>query len=182
MKKIRIRIILGALLGILILIYLYTALPRTYNKTFQGIKYRLGKTNNQFVEKVTISINGKLSENLIFGKKFVGKIKVNDLEFPKQNERKEIELKFDEFNRSSIGYYFINKSQTFSNVLYGTIYINDDFNQLTINIMEPEDLYASSKQWTGVNGLMISAPASNRKEALKISNTLMKYILSENLE
>ncbi|MEL7597140.1 MAG: hypothetical protein AAGU01_02945, partial [Clostridiaceae bacterium] len=70
----------------------------------------------------------------------------------------------------------------FSQVTYGPIYINNDFSQLTINIMEPQNLYIPNKKWIGDNGLMISAPASNRKEALQISNSLMKYILSKELE
>ncbi|MCY6355224.1 hypothetical protein [Clostridium sp. ZS2-4] len=182
MKRVRARTILVILFVVLVLAYVYIAFPRTYNKTFQGIKYRLGETNNQFTEKVTISINGKLSNDFIFGKKFVGKIKINDLEFPKENELKEIKLKFDKYNRSNIQYYFVNKAQTFSQVTYGPIYINDDFSQLTINIMEPQNLYIPNKKWIGDNGLMIAAPASNRKEALQISNSLMKYILSKELE
>ncbi|MCY6355679.1 hypothetical protein [Clostridium sp. ZS2-4] len=180
MKKIRIKIILSILLGALVSIYVYTALPRPYNKTFQGIKYRLGKANTQYVEKVTISINGKLSKDFIFGKKFVGKIKINDLEIPKEIE--ELELKFDEFNRASIDYLFFTESYKPIRPSYGTIYIDDNFSQLTINILEPEDLYAHSKQWNSGNGLMISAPASNRKEALEIPNVLMKDILRKDLE
>ncbi len=75
MKRIRERTILGILFVVLVLAYVYIAFPRTYNKTFQGIKYRLGETNNQFTEKVTISINGKLSNDFIFGKKVCRKNK-----------------------------------------------------------------------------------------------------------
>ncbi|MCY6485436.1 hypothetical protein OW763_13965 [Clostridium aestuarii] len=180
MKRIRVRIIFSILLGVIVLIYLYTTLPRTYSKSFEGIKYRLGETNNQFIEKVSISINGKLSKNFIFGKKFVGKIKINDLEIPKEIE--EIELKFDNFNRASIDYFFSNEQDDSFRAIYGTIYIDDDFSQLTIGISEPEDLYANSKHWDSINGLMISAPASNRKRALEISNNLMKDVLYKDLQ
>jgi hypothetical protein len=62
---------------------------------------------------------------------------------------------------------------------YGIIFINKDFSK--VSIMKYQDdkdgADTSTRGWGAEDGLMISAPANNRKQALEISNELMgKYL------
>lgn len=60
--------------------------------------------------------------------------------------------------------------------LYGRL-INDDFSKLTVMVLKPDEADSSRKGWSGRDGLMISAPAKNRSEALEVSNEFMKEYL-----
>ena len=57
---------------------------------------------------------------------------------------------------------------------YGMIFIESVFEKLTIEVDEPDEHGGYS--WSGKNGWMISAPCSNRIEAIKISNELIQKL------
>lgn len=58
---------------------------------------------------------------------------------------------------------------------YGLIFATNRLKKLTIGLIE-------KNQWDNDNGLMISAPASSRVEALNISNNLMDGFLKKVLK
>lgn len=49
---------------------------------------------------------------------------------------------------------------------FGMLYLNKRFTKATMTVFGPGG-------WSGVNGLMISAPARTRRQALKLSNVLL---------
>lgn len=158
--------------SLIILILILFSLPRKYNLNYSGIKYRLGDTS--FEKKIKIKIQGSYTRNFFGKNKFKGKIFIDDIEIPKEIE--EITIKLDNNNSGYLGYYYYNDTvQSFKNIKYGTIYFSSKLDQLTILIQEPEDLNAKEKQWNSGTGLMISAPAKNRTEALEISNDLFNW-------
>ncbi|ALC91638.1 hypothetical protein AM500_18985 [Bacillus sp. FJAT-18017] len=57
---------------------------------------------------------------------------------------------------------------------YGILYINNDFSELTIIVHELVESGRdnASYKWDPEDGLLISGPATNRKEAINISNKL----------
>lgn len=59
---------------------------------------------------------------------------------------------------------------------YGEAFIGINLVNLTICVQDEQD------GWNSEDGFMVSAPAKNRFEALKISNELMKDILKHKLE
>jgi hypothetical protein len=54
--------------------------------------------------------------------------------------------------------------------------------EFTIIVLEENKEKRGSSSWSSKDGLMISAPASSRNEALGISNKLMKDILVNELK
>lgn len=58
----------------------------------------------------------------------------------------------------------------------GTLYANRDFSQITLTLFEQgED--GNGYSWNGGDGLMLTAPAKNRTEALRLANKLMEHSL-----
>jgi hypothetical protein len=64
---------------------------------------------------------------------------------------------------------------------YGDMFSNKGMKEFTICILEEDKQRKGGKTWSPVDGLMISAPASNRAEALEISNNLMKDVLTNTI-
>lgn len=64
-------------------------------------------------------------------------------------------------------FYYDESTNYIERTLFGDLFMSKDRNKLTINVIEDDS-------WSGRNGLMISAPAKNRKEALAISNEVMR--------
>jgi hypothetical protein len=55
---------------------------------------------------------------------------------------------------------------------YGRLYIDDEFEELTIELYSEEP---NNKGFNSFDGFMISAPAMNREEALLISKKFVSY-------
>lgn len=147
------------LIFIFVLVLLIIIYPKKYEKDFTGIIYRLGKENQEYCESVSISFKGKLTRLPLLNNKYVGDIIIGD------KKMLEGTLEFDSHNSAIIFDSNLNS--------YGQVYFDDDYNNLTITVFEPTGS-VSEKGWDGENGLMISAPATCREEALHISNELMK--------
>ncbi|MGH4140566.1 hypothetical protein [Clostridium sp.] len=64
---------------------------------------------------------------------------------------------------------YINKNTERGKTYYGEMFTDNKLTQLTISVL-------------GEEGIMISAPAKDRVDAVKISNELMKNVLEENFK
>jgi len=87
------------------------------------------------------------------------------------------DIHFDKNEYGSYKYIKIDEDGERQVLMHGDIFIKDKFSKLTMTIFEKSDSDSSRSGWNGKRGLMISAPAETRKEALDISNSLMKYYL-----
>jgi hypothetical protein len=146
------------------IIYFY---PRKINREYNAIMYRLG--DSIYSENIKVNINGYFSRGLLRGDNFVGFIAIGDKKLSKIN------MRFDNFNR---GLIFCFDDNTGDYSTYGDMYSNKMMKKFTICILEEDKQRKGGKTWSGIDGLMISAPSSNRDEALDISNKLMKDVLS----
>lgn len=142
----------------------YTS-PKDIQLKYDGIKFQCG--NLQSAEPISIEINGKLTRELrqLFVKydtygEFNGTIKVGEKIFTCSpivfNKDKWTSLE------TSVG-------------LYGDIFINDMFQKLPIEILEP--LGNGGYSWNANNGWMVSAPCNDRIKATEISNILEEKLL-----
>ncbi|GMK37096.1 hypothetical protein PCCS19_01490 [Paenibacillus sp. CCS19] len=59
--------------------------------------------------------------------------------------------------------------------LLGELYANNDFSQITLTLYDHQEDGSSS--WGGDDGLMLSAPAKDRTEAIRLANKLMAHRL-----
>ncbi|NPV43319.1 MAG: hypothetical protein HPY70_04970 [Firmicutes bacterium] len=128
--------------------YMSYTQPKEIHYTYNGIKYH--KAKKEIAEPVCIEINGKYKRSF-WGERdeFVGKVIIGNEVFI--------------FSRQPIVF---NKNMMAPFVSYGrshhgTIFASRMFKEITIDVHE-------------YDGYLISAPCNDRKEAVHISNRLMK--------
>lgn len=149
----------------LIIFYCY---PRKLYSECSGIIYRLGDSN--YSDDIKINLDGYYSKGLFTGDIFEGAITIGEKKLTKIN------MKFDKFKRGHLFCYDENIGEYIS---YGDLFSNNRMKDFTIIVIEKDGKSKGSGSWTGKDGLMISAPANNRDEALEISNKLMKDVLGK---
>ena len=160
------RIISYALIVLFIMFSMIYFYPREINSEYDAIMYRLGDSN--YSENIKVSITGYISKGFLKGDKFEGTITIGD------NKLSKINTRFDNFGR---GLLFCFDEDTGDYGSYGDMFSNKRMKEFTICILEEDKQRKGGKTWSPVDGLMISAPASNRAEALEISNNLMEDVL-----
>lgn len=172
MKKIN-KIIILLLISIIVYIAFYT-FPRNVHIQLSGIKYRLGHENRSYEEKIKLEIHGTLSKIPFLDDVFEGVIYINNDKIPL--EIPNMKLHFDSRYRANLEYSAYNSlSNSMERYCYGEIYSNSKLNKIIICLMEPEIKLAPNKSWNSKNGLIISAPVTNRNEALCITKKLLNY-------
>lgn len=129
----------------------------TIDTTIQGIQCRIG--DEDYSENVSIKVKGVYTQYLIKNDTFEGMISIDSYDFtldvpiaPTQFYDGHANLIYD--NMRSLGMFIC----------------TPNFDKLLITVDEP--IEATSKSWSGNNGLIISAPAKNRAQALEIAKIL----------
>lgn len=156
------RIISFAVIAMLFIASVFYSFPRVLDKEYNGIMYRLGDSN--YSEIVKIKIDGYYSKGLLSQDMFKGSIIIGDKELSR------IDMTFDKFGMGLLFSYYEGEYRS-----YGSLHLSKNKNELTICVFE-EGLEKGGKSWSANDGLMISAPASNREEAVEITKVLMKDI------
>lgn len=162
------RVIIYSFMILFIAFIVFYCYPRKIYRECSGIIYRLGDSN--YSESVNINIDGYYSEGLFSGDTFEGTVAIGDQKLTNIN------MKFDKFKRGHLFCYDENGGEYIS---YGDLFTNNKMKDFTIIVVEEDGKNKGSGSWTGKDGLMISAPASNRGEALEISKDLMKDVLGK---
>lgn len=147
---------------ILFIIYLLSWQPKECYYTFEGVLYRLN--DNGIIKETSISFDGKEIKPIFGRVRYFGSIIIDDEKY------NIFEKKFDKYNSTKL--YYFTDSMSFG--ILGEIYFNNSFERFTMTLYEKTG--PNSHGWGTDDGLMISAPATNREEALIITNELMyKY-------
>ncbi|MCT4566498.1 MAG: hypothetical protein N4A68_19565 [Maledivibacter sp.] len=167
---------------IVLIAYGIFAFPITINKEIPAVKYRLG--DEESIENITIKIDGQYNRKLFLSDTFIGTIYIEGYEFTKDDSgfsNLKSTLADINFNRDGYGRYGYVKvnSDDLMNLMEGEIFMKDKFSMFTMTIMEKDASDKSRSGWSSEKGLMISAPAKTRGDALNISNLLMKDFLRE---
>ncbi|GKX31333.1 hypothetical protein SH1V18_38130 [Vallitalea longa] len=167
MKK-YIKYILSSIVIILIILYINCFAPQNYSKVYNGIMYRAG--NSKYEESITVKLEGQYNKNWFAKNKFKGTIYINDSKLPN------VKIIWDKSGKGSIDYWINNYFYS-----YGLIYISKNLEKIIICVYETDNINKSTTHWNTVDGLIISAPANNRKEALIISNDLINQEQENNI-
>lgn len=167
--KIKILLVFIITLGIFSIWYLT---PKKCNVTLDGVYYQLG--NEELSQSVKVHLDGKL-HNRINGKKtFKGTVEIEGQGVPAiPKDKTEVVFDYHGDNRSPLFSAFRvidDAGRVVPDIYnYGLIYTNNRFTQFTIALFIDGD----SSKWSPINGLMITAPAHDRLEALNTSQKLM---------
>lgn len=155
----------------LVSLVVWYSIPKEIDQAFEGIVYGVGGKSRQINKEVTIELKGNMYKKIFNQDRFKGTIDING-EVPKDIiiDKKQVEVVFIE----NSGTLFVGDYSP-----YGILYINKDFSELSIIVHElvESDSDNASFRWTPKDGLLISGPATNRKEALDISNELIGDLL-----
>lgn len=151
-------------------------IPKRYSVTVNGVYYQLGTEG--IIERIKVHLDGKLQNHINGKRTFKGVINFEGSKVPQiPKDRTELKLYYDGHNFTTIfsGFRIIDdKGRIEPNIFtYGWIYTDDKFSEFTIKVMNDDD------QWSPSNGLMITAPANDRQEAMKMSQELIKKFEEE---
>ena len=157
---------------IIIMMALLIPWPREFIKDFNGIKYQLGTDNKTYSESIKISFNGTYKESYfgLINDIFIGYITIDGVDIKEDNE---FNLRFDEEKNAILSQtYFVKSEKAMINSSYGRLYIDEEFEELTIELYS---VGSNNKGFNLFDGFMISAPTINREEALLITKKLVPY-------
>ncbi|MGW7157896.1 hypothetical protein [Paenibacillus taichungensis] len=176
MRKKIISIVLAIWVLMIVISVVLLFLPRTIHLDGVGVKYRLGEDNRESEQTVHIKMDGKRYLTTSGDYIFRGTIDIEDKSFPVPEDQKSLEIRFHK-GYGSMAYINFGNGKT-SIFLYGTLFVDRAFSKLTIAISEEHPSgEQNSKRWSSENGLMLSMPATNRSEAIQLSNELMETYL-----
>jgi hypothetical protein len=118
-----------------------------------------------------LGLYGIYLHNSITGeRKFIGTIELEGENIPVPADQRELNILISKEQSGLVIYsYFEDGKAKFYNV--GGLFNNSDFTRVAFYLYEQR---TDGGGWSGDNGIMLSAPAGNRKEALAISKELMK--------
>ncbi|MBD7969308.1 hypothetical protein [Paenibacillus gallinarum] len=185
MKKLTVMGILIILttIAIVLVINLY---PKEVNIDEQGIKYRLGKEQKGSEQLVAVKIEGKLYKRISGERRFEGTIDIEGEEIPVPPDLRKLDILIGNDGWGAITYPYFTSSKK-NDVVdrtnihpYGSLFINSDFSKVTILLSDQNGNESDGnigESWNNENGYMITAPASNRVEAIRLSNDLMEQFL-----
>ncbi len=147
--------------------------PKQVHLDAQGVKYHLGETNAGHEEFVQVKIDGEVWIDWKGIPTFSGTIDTGDDRLELTEDQRKVKVKLNGIagnNLISYGGFDANTGPfTF---VYGRLYADKSFQNVTLNIFEETE--GGGSGWGSDSGLMVSAPASSRTEALEVANTLIK--------
>lgn len=176
MKKKIISIVLAIWVLMIVISVVLLFLPRTIHLDGEAVKYRLGEDNRESEQTVHIKMDGKRYLTTSGDYIFRGTIEIEGESFPVPEDQKNLEIRFHK-GYGLIEYIIFDNGKT-DIFLYGTLFVDRAFSRLTIAISEENSNgEQNSKSWNSEDGLMLSMPATNRSEAIQLSNELMENYL-----
>ncbi|CAM3963349.1 hypothetical protein GCM10007362_07780 [Saccharibacillus endophyticus] len=147
--------------------------PRQVHLDVQGVKYHLGEANAGHEELVRVKIDSEVWKDWKGARTFSGTIDIQGSDIPLTESEQKIKINLGEGAGSRLiaynGYHEITGPFRY---IYGSFYADDPLRNVTINVFEQKE--DGGSEWSSDSGLMVSAPASNRTEALEVANKLMK--------
>ncbi|WP_020616451.1 hypothetical protein [Paenibacillus daejeonensis] len=143
--------------------------PKSVSLHAEGMKYRLGQEHEAFEQQVQVLIEGKVYKRFLNTKRFEGSVDIQGLENVAALEMKTVQFTLDHDNSGLLIYRSFENGMP-TNYLLGVIYFSTTYDQATIALQ-------NQGNWNPENGFMLSAPASDRTEALEVSNKLMATYL-----
>lgn len=143
--------------------------------TLQGTQFQLGTNEDGF--QTAVKLNGTLKKSWNGFKSFQGTIEVEGEAAPTAKYDKEITIIFDDDGDGHIIYdYWENGAPHL--MQYGLLFINEDMSKLVITPFYARD-GSRTNGWSGDNGRLIVAPATDNQEGLIIANELMNDFIQD---
>ncbi len=169
-------IVIGVIILIALTVCVIMAIGTKIDVELDGIQFRLGTDNIEHEVSVALRFDGRYV-NSFLGHNFEGDIYIDGHKL-NENIKGKTSIPFNKYNSGP----FYDTGFDYNTVVIGMIYINDDFSKVAICINESSSEHPDSKYWDSDTGFMVAAPASNREQALAISNEVMESFLQKEME
>ena len=160
------------LLFIAIFVAALYVLPKRISLSLTGVEYQLGQ-GETVIHPVSLQIHGRLHGTWTGQRTFVGTISIEGARIPNPDNHHRLVIHFRPDGEGPMTYAYLDNGKPVTRT-YGMMFASHNFRTLTIEEFSPQGKH---KGWNSRNGFIISAPAQNRSEALRISNLLMKDTL-----
>jgi len=162
---------------ILSLPLIWYKVPQHKHKTLDGVLFQLETENEQNVQPVQIEIEGVFQRHFFRPMTFEGTIRINDelLPFPDSVDKK-LKIKLGDPMKDEGLIRFWRTSYYGVPYYYGYLAVNHNVSKVAILKFNHNEQGTS---WSSKDGMMISAPATNRAEALDIANELVGADIKE---
>ncbi len=164
LTKKRMLIILLNIILVLVLFISFYKFPKTINLNYPAVEFR---TNEETIRNTTIHNQGTLYRPLFRNKVFKGHFVINSYDFTKNYNL--MDIVFYKSIRNGWGSlsYVLTKNGNLDLQTFGSIWINDNFDKLKIQVYEP--IWNERKSFSN---LIICAPAQTLSEGLLINNSI----------
>lgn len=139
--------------------------PRNISLSLKGVEYQLGRSSHYDIKPITLKVKGIRKTSLLGHHTFTGTITIIRNSAPNHGI---IRSSVNSFTSGDPLAYLDSHSKV---VTYGVMFNNSNMSKITVEVFQPNG------GWNSGNGLMISAPARTRTQALQVSNTLVKFQL-----
>lgn len=172
------KIIIGILLAIIVAGLITWAIyswPVKMDQTINGITYRCGELDSS--EKMTLVLDGHYYRHIFKSDEYIGKIYIKEMELKDGINKQNIAnisfsmkigggLYYQDFgNESGSGYTF-----------FGHVLLNPNGPEVVITVQD------ESGGWNSEDGIVFAAPASDRLQAISLTNELMDAVLTLPIE
>ena len=153
--------------GVLVLLggYIFRTYPWNVAITLEGVQYQLG--SHRGVKPVTLRLHGTRDRPLFGPETFDGTVNISGASIPDRLNGRLLHVVFETGVGGLLTGSLWSHAQFYD---YGALFPNQSFTAFTVTEWQPE---GNGSGWSGSNGLAISAPATTRRQGLRISNELM---------
>lgn len=170
---------------VIMLVYMLLRLPENIEKNHHGVRYTIGDVKQ--VEDIELQVKGVIEKDWRLNKTFVGSIVISDINdlFNKEYSEEikdgllnsKIEIPLDENRWDFLSLYEEIENKGYRQDI-GLMYFSDNFHKMAITINGPIALMFQND----LEGRIIAVPASNREEAVEVTNNVIQGFTLENLK
>jgi hypothetical protein len=122
-----------------------------------------------------MNIKGKLQHHITGKKTFKGIVKFEGDGIPQVPQKGELSLYYENGIGMLTSFFRVGENGNLEahGYNFGLVYISEDFSEFTVAVYS-RNSKDEPRTWSITDGIMITAPAKNREEALEITNKLLK--------
>lgn len=154
-------------MGVIVLLggYIFRTYPRNVAITLHGVQYQVG--SHRGVKSVTLRLHGTRNRPLFGPETFDGTVNISGASIPDRLNGRVLHVVFVSEWGGLLTASVWSRPQFYD---YGALFPNQSFTEFAVTEWQNR---GNESGWRGSNGLVISAPAKTRQQALRISNELM---------
>ncbi len=146
--------------------------PKEVYSEYEAVMFRAGEPG--YMETVNVEVEGYMNNRLFGGKKFLGKILIDEMPLRDDFKDQTIQIKF---NGKGLGMMVYlddsNGTGDYSFIPEGHIAMNKTGEKIAISFLEGGD----TATYVFDGSLMIAGPAATREQAVSVSNMLFDKVL-----